>query len=209
MAVRSKPGSSRSTSAKRWPADARLTSRPPPGRSSAGDPVDQHEMAEMVGAELGLEAVGGAAERGGHHPGIGDDDVERPAVGDEGVGAGAHAGQRGEVELDDLEAAAAGIGRLAHRLGRPLRLVEIAGGADDLGAVGDERARRLDAEPGRDAGDEHALAGEVDAGEDLVGGGQGAEGGGGLGGCGAGALIVSSAMFVSLAGAQCAREPST
>ena len=28
-----------------------------------GDPVDQHEMAEMVAAELGFESVGSVAER--------------------------------------------------------------------------------------------------------------------------------------------------
>ena len=42
----------------------------------------------------------------GHDAGVGDDQVERLAGGDQGVGAGAHAGQRGEVELDQLQAAA-------------------------------------------------------------------------------------------------------
>ena len=41
--------------------------------------------------------------------------------------------------------------------------------------MGGERPGGLDAEPGRDAGDEDALAGEIDAGEDVVGGGFGAE----------------------------------
>ena len=105
----------------------------------------------------------------GHHAGIGDDEVERPAVGEQRVGAGAHAGERGEVELDQLDAAAIG-GIGAHHGGRGLGLGEIAGGADHLGAVGGQRAGRLDAEPGGDAGHQHALAAQVDAREHLVGG---------------------------------------
>ena len=46
------------------------------------DAVDQHEMAEMVGAELGLEPVGGLALWAGHDAGVGDDKIERLAVGD-------------------------------------------------------------------------------------------------------------------------------
>ena len=63
-------------------------------------------MAEVIGAELGLEPVGGLAERAGHDAGVGDDEVELLAVGEERVGAGAHAGERGQIELDELEAAA-------------------------------------------------------------------------------------------------------
>ena len=124
----------------------------------------------MVGAELGLEAVGGLALGAGHDAGVGDDHVERLAGRDQGVGAGADAGQRGQVELDQLEPAA--VGRLgADAVGRALGLVQVARGADHLRAVGGQGAGGLDAEAGRDAGHQDALAAEVDALQHLVGGG--------------------------------------
>ena len=109
------------------------------------DAVDQHEMAEVVGPELGLEPVGGLAEWRRHDAGVGDDKIERPAVGEERVGAGAHARERGEIELHDLKFAAVRGGGPDAR-GRRLGLVEVARRADHLGAVSDERARRLHAE---------------------------------------------------------------
>ena len=79
------------------------------------------------------------------------------AVGEERVGAGAHAGERGQIELNELEASAVrGVG--ADLRGRGLGLGEIARCADHLGSVGGERASRLHAETGRDARHQHALA---------------------------------------------------
>ena len=66
-----------------------------------------------------------------HDAGVGDDEIERLAVGDERVGAGAHARERGEIELDQLEPAAfrrAG----ANLCGRGLGLAEIPRRADHL-----------------------------------------------------------------------------
>ena len=54
-------------------------------------------------------------------------------------------------------------------LGRRSRLVEIARRADDLRAVRGQRAGRLDAESGRHAGHQNALAGQVHALEHFVG----------------------------------------
>src|SRR3546814_7229978 len=72
----------------------------------------------MMGAERRLEAIGGPAESGCHHARVGVDDVELAAVGDKAVGGGADTGERGEVEGDQLEAAAAGLRGLAHFTGR-------------------------------------------------------------------------------------------
>ena len=83
------------------------------------DAVDQHEMAEMVGAELGLEPVRRLAEWRRHDAGVGDDEIERLAVGDKRVGASAHACKRREIELDQFKPAAVrGVG--AHRARSPL-----------------------------------------------------------------------------------------
>ncbi len=59
----------------------------PPARSQElDDPVHQHEVAEVICPELSLEPVRGLAERGRHHAGVGDDDVESPPVVEERVG---------------------------------------------------------------------------------------------------------------------------
>lgn len=71
-----------------------------------GDPVNQHEVAEMIRRQLQLEAVIGAREGGGHHTGIGDDDVEPLIALEQGLPAGAHAGQRGQIQWDRVEPAA-------------------------------------------------------------------------------------------------------
>ena len=61
--------------------------------------VREREVAEVVGADLHLEAVGGAPLRDRHHAGVVDQDVE---VAVPGVGERPHRGEVGEVELPDL-----------------------------------------------------------------------------------------------------------
>ncbi len=142
-----------------------------------GDPVDQHEVAQVIGAELGLEAVRRLAERRRHDAGVGDDQVERLAGRDQGVGAGAYAGQGRQVELRQLQPAA--VRGLGADLGRGgLRLLQVARRADDLGAMGGEGASRLDAEARGHAGHQDALAAQVDARQHVVGGGGGSKGSG-------------------------------
>jgi hypothetical protein len=64
------------------------------------DAVDQHEMTEMIGPELELEAVDGPLERRRHHACVRDHDVEPAPVFRERVGARTHARERREIELD-------------------------------------------------------------------------------------------------------------
>src|SRR5690606_38150718 len=91
------------------------------------------------------------------------------AAGEERVGAGAHAGQRGEIAFDHLDA------ERRMRGERLARLLEIARGADDLRTVRGRGACRLDPEPGRNTGDEYASSAEVDASEHVFGSRLGAE----------------------------------
>ena len=63
------------------------------GHQRGREQLDEQEVAEVVGAELHLEAVDGGALRAGHHAGVGDEHVEHRVVLDEPVGEGAHAGQ--------------------------------------------------------------------------------------------------------------------
>ena len=102
------------------------------------DAIDEDEVAEMIGAELRFESVGGFAEGSGHHAGVGDDDVDRLAFGDEFVGSGADAFEIAEVEFDEFQAAAAGGGVFADLRGRRFGFLQVAGGADDVCAVSSE-----------------------------------------------------------------------
>lgn len=146
------------------------------GREQGGDAVDEDEVTEMVGAELGFEAVSSFPEWGGHDTSIGDDDVEGLAVGDELVGCGAGTGERREVELDELEAATVRRGIFADFHRGAFGFLQVAGGADDMRSVGDEGAGGFYAQTGRDAGDQDAFAFEIYAGEDIFCGRGSAEG---------------------------------
>ena len=59
------------------------------------DAVYEGEVAEVVGAELRLEAIGRAAERACHDARIGDDHVKGSPISQERIGAGSDARQRG------------------------------------------------------------------------------------------------------------------
>ena len=76
--------------------------RPQPAQEEAGE----GEVAEVVGADLQLEAVGGLAPRRGHHAGVVDQQVE--AGRRERLGEGAHRGQVGKVELRHVRRRAGG-----------------------------------------------------------------------------------------------------
>jgi hypothetical protein len=104
-------------------------------------------MAEMIGPELGLEPICGLVERTGHDAGVRDDEVERLAVVDERVGAGADAVQRRKIKVDELKSAAVRAACSEARGGR-FGLSQIARGADHVSAMSDEHARRLHAEAG-------------------------------------------------------------
>ncbi len=121
-------------------------------------------MPEMIGAELRLETIFGQRPgRDRHHAGIGDDQIELFARRIELVGGGACAFQRRQIEFDQFDA--------CNRRRRAPRLFQIARRAHDGRAMRRQRPRGLDAEPGRYAGHQHALAGEIDAFEHLVRGG--------------------------------------
>ncbi len=156
-------------------AGRRQIDEPRAGLHQRCDPVDQHEMAEMVGSELRLEPVRSLAEWRRHDAGVANHEIERPAVGDKRVGASPHARQRRKIELDQLKGAAVrGVG--AHRRGRPFGLGQIARRAHHFGAMRRERAGRLNPEARRRAGHQHAPAAQTDAFQHVVGCGFGSKG---------------------------------
>ena len=118
--------------------------------------VGQREVAEVVRAELHLEAVLGALLGDGHHAGVVDEDVE---VALPRVGEGVDGGEVGEVELAHLGLALdGGRGRLA--------LGEIADGEDDVRAGAAELASGGEADAAVGAGDDEGAS--VEVGEDPV-----------------------------------------
>src|SRR6185312_17341890 len=98
------------------------------------DAVHQHEVAEMVGAELRLEPIRSLALWASHHAGIADHHIEWLARLHQRIGASPHALQRSKIELDQLKTAAV-FGILAHDLRRRLRLLQITRRADNRRAM--------------------------------------------------------------------------
>src|SRR5262245_20223812 len=133
------------------------------------DAVDENEVAEVIGAELRLEAVARLRKRRGHDSGIGDDQVEGLAFSHEPIGTEADAFEAGEIEFDELEAAAVAFGVVADlRSGRP-SFRQVARCADYLCAMRSKGAGGLHAESGGSACNQDAFAAQINAGEDFFG----------------------------------------
>ena len=110
--------------------------------------VGQREVAEVVGAELHLEAVLGALLGHGHHARVVDEDVE---VALPRIGEGAHRGEVGEVELAHLGLAVdGGGGRLA--------LGDVADGEHDARAGAAELTSGSEADAAVGAGDDEGAS---------------------------------------------------
>src|SRR5579863_6748542 len=88
------------------------------GANQRSNSVDQYKMAEVVGAELSLKTVQRVPKWRRHYSCIGYDHVESLPARQEFVGAGANALQTGQIERDQLEAAAIRRGVFSHLRGR-------------------------------------------------------------------------------------------
>jgi hypothetical protein len=128
---------------------------------AVGDVVEQQagqrEVAEVVRADLRLEAVGGASLGDGHDAGVVDEQVE---VALPGLGERADGREVREVEVAHL-------GRAGHRRRELLAAARVAHGEHDVGAHPGELARSDQADAAGRAGHHRGLA--VEGGQ--VGGG--------------------------------------
>src|SRR5579872_6411057 len=88
------------------------------GADQRSNAIDQYKMAEVVGAELRLEAVHRVPKWSRHDSCIGYDHVESLAVRQKFISAGADALQTRQIERDQLEAATIRRGVLSHLRGR-------------------------------------------------------------------------------------------
>jgi hypothetical protein len=75
-------------------ARRRQVDQPPTCTDKKRNPVDQYKVAQVIGTELRLEAVGHTAKRGGHHTRIGDNNVEGFSFRQKLISAGSHALKR-------------------------------------------------------------------------------------------------------------------
>src|SRR4029077_2353523 len=113
------------------------------GANQRGNAVDQYKMTEVVGAELRLKTVHGVPKWRRHDSCIGYDHVESLATRQKFIGAGADALQTGEIERDQLEAAAIRRGVLSHLRGRGCGFLKIPRCSYHMRAVGRKSPRRL------------------------------------------------------------------
>ena len=108
-------------------------------------------MAEVVGANLKLKAVGRGGERHVHDAGIVDQDVDRPALG-RGFSKAAHGGEIRQVEVLDVNGATNTGGGLA-------ALVLVTNREGDVRTRAGELAGRDKTETAVGPGDHEALPG--------------------------------------------------
>lgn len=113
-------------------------------------------MAEVVGAELHLEAVARMPQRQEHHAGVVAEDVDAAVAFGHAVGEALDRCEIGEVERIDFDA---GSGmKTADRIGRLRGADGIAATHHDGCALGGERFRDLPAETAVGAGHDRDLA---------------------------------------------------
>ncbi len=139
--------------------------------------LEEQEMREMVGADLGLKPLGCFAQGCGHDSRVGDEDIEStPRFGLDGFRALADTGERVEVDLDGF---GAGAGLVVRGVGDDVvdyfgEFGDVAGGEEEFGAGFVKGAGGVDADSGGAAGDEDGfgaeLADEVAVFYDLEGG---------------------------------------
>ena len=120
----------------------------------------QREVAEVVAAELELEAVGGGFAFGSlHHSGVVDQDVDGPALAVEFRAEGRDACEGGQVEVLDGEFGARDGG--ADLCGRRLAFGAVADGHDDVGSRGGKPLGDAEAKAAVRPGDDCEFSGKI------------------------------------------------
>ena len=125
----------------------------------------EREVAEMIGGELHFVAARRQRQLlDGHHPGVVDQDVQRPVP---SADEGGDAAEVAQLQRADGDRGIPGV--FADLRGDPLARGGIAHRECHRRTCGRQRPRGLDADARRCAGDDGALAAQVDAINDLGG----------------------------------------
>ncbi len=135
--------------------DPRAGDRQQPVQQQAGE----GEVAQVVGAELQLEAVLGGRLRRVHHAGVVDQQVDAVVVGAQLLRGGAD--DSSEVRSSSCSATSAPGAAGGDAGGGVLALVEVAHGEHHVGAVRGEGLGGLEAQAGVGAGDDGDAPGLV------------------------------------------------
>src|SRR5256886_12311489 len=140
---------------------------------SRGEQTGRNEVADVVRAELQLEAVRRLRPWACHDAGIVDEDVKSRVARQEAPREGANLLQRAELELLDLDVLVPR--RRANPRRDRLALWQVSSGENYTRTSLGQDARRLLSESARPAGDQRHLTAQVDAFRDLARRGLGAE----------------------------------
>jgi hypothetical protein len=117
-------------------------------------------VAQVVGAELELEALGGHPPfRQAHHPGVVDQHIQSVVAGQDVVGQPVNGVQVGQIEGHHLDPRHGGGGQDA--LMRGPAALGVAAGQQHGGALGGQLEGGVVADAGVGAGDEHGPSGLV------------------------------------------------
>ncbi len=119
----------------------------------------QEEMAEMVGAELQLEAIAGRALRRGHYPRVIDEEIQRRPACATLLGGRADGGERPEIKRHHMGVHIAGC--LTQGLSDALAFRGVADGQDHRRVRREQGAGRFDPYAGACARDERRFPREV------------------------------------------------
>ena len=138
-----------------------------------GEQTGHQEVAEVVRAELQLEAIRCLGRWAGHDAGVVDEDVKHRVALQEALCEGANVFQRAELELLDLDVFVPRRG--ANRRCNRLALRHVPGGEDHMSTSLGQDPRRFLSESTRPAGDQRHLVAQVDPFCDLARGGLSAE----------------------------------
>src|SRR6202795_3053833 len=140
----------------------RQADQPPTCPDKRSNPVGQYKVAQVISAELRLEAVSRTTEGGGHHTRVGDNNVERFAPFQEVTTAVSHAFKISQVKLNYFEATAFGRTFPAYRCSRRFGLFQVPGRANNLRTMCCKRARSFNSQSGRNPGDKNPFALQID-----------------------------------------------
>jgi len=154
----------------RRPLDARIAAHDhdPPGTAAnrTGQAIDQREMCEVIDEKLELDPV--ACQQGGRirDPRVRDDGIQRTGKAEYGIGRLFHRFKIRQVARDRR-------GRRTNGLACRLSTVARPRQPDDMRAIGGERVHGLKSDARVASGYHDSLAGQIDAGQDLIGRGAG------------------------------------
>jgi len=130
---------------------------------SLGEPIDQRKMSDVLDNGLKFDVVTPATDGGIRELRSRDDGVQRS-------GEVAYRVRRGVDRVEIRKVAGDRCRPVARRIARCPRILECLCEADDMRAVGNESLHGFESNAAAASGHDHSFAGQIDAGQHLIGG---------------------------------------